>query len=91
MKKEKEVDVIYKRRKLVKLVCDLCLREFSNTNWDRHSDDDVSTTVELKDGYCAYGDAWGDGFEFHICPDCFKNKLIPWVESHGSRVTTWRW
>lgn len=24
---------------------------------------------------------------FHICPDCFKRKLIPWMQSQGANVT----
>ena len=35
----------------------------------------------------------GEETTIDICPDCFKDKLIPWVESFGGKPTVkeWNW
>ena len=93
MRKFKRVEKTYLERQLDILECDICHDRFDSLNWDepKGSDFDVDTTVECKRGYSAWGDAWGEGISFDICPTCFKEKLVPWVESHGSKVTEWDW
>jgi hypothetical protein len=58
------------------LACDICGNNF-----------DIGFSDELEVRYKAVT-SYGDGgcseeIEIDICPECFKEKLIPWVESFG--------
>ena len=41
------------------------------------------TTVKLNEAMCYPGDCYGETTSFDICPDCFKDKLIPWIKSQS--------
>jgi hypothetical protein len=77
--------------------CDLCGKKAVNGDWESSTYEvnevEVRIEVRYKDGK-AYPDcSWGDKFQADICPVCFKNKLIPWLESQGctAEVEEWEW
>lgn len=81
----KEYDV------LVKVICDLCGAESPDpdggdmdaVSWDRGIYDVSETALYLKSG-SRYPEGTSLTFlECDICPDCFTNKLIPWLKSQG--------
>lgn len=66
------------------------LYEFAARDWDMSG--------ECPGNHCVteisheFGDVWPEGkftkkLEFHICPSCFKEKLIPWFREQGAEVT----
>jgi hypothetical protein len=69
--------------------CDLCGKkadrvEWNGVEWSRGAYDVSKTGVYLEEG-----DNYPEGrdtttTEFHICPKCFKAKLVPWLESQGA-------
>lgn len=73
-------------------LCDLCgargeLEYDGEVEWDDPNDDDAKTTVMLKTGYgYPEGGHW-DQVIFHVCPGCFRGKLMPWLEEHGAKPT----
>lgn len=55
--------------------------------WDSDNYHVSKTTVALED-YDSYPDGCDDGEKLHcdICPECFRTKLIPWLESQGAVI-----
>ena len=73
----------------VKVTCDLCGREAPSPHhpfhtWAVDTFAVTGTTVELREGV-AYPDDDGDikTTSFDICPQCFRDKLVPWLKEHG--------
>ena len=92
MKIYKDVPREYIDHVLESVRCDICHVVY-NTRWNRYLSrfDVLETVVKIREG-SAYPEA-GSGTEhiIDICPDCFKNKLIPFVESFGSRIEETDW
>lgn len=91
----------YKKKTITKTVeqvveeimtCDLCgFTSNDDENWLGNNRTRVSeyieTTIEIKEG-----NRWPEGGDyqsrsFHLCPGCFLDKLIPWLESQGAKET----
>ena len=75
---------------LVETKCDLCGKT-TTKEWKGHSDDAAETEVRFKTGTIYPEGGSGDETTIDICPECFRTKLIPWVESHGGKPTTKEW
>jgi len=54
---------------------------------------DVRVQVRQRDGKAYPEGGWGTVVEIDICPECFKARLIPWLESQGVVIerTEWDW
>lgn len=76
------------RKYLVSHTCDLCGRKAGDDDWcsDSYERSEVTISIEEGEYYPEGGSAVET--EFDICPDCFKNKLIPWFESQGVKPET---
>jgi len=73
-------------RILSHVCCDFCGKKSTcNLDWDgERFIESVQTELRLTRFYHD-----GEGMEkisIDICPDCFKNKLVPWIESQGIKV-----
>jgi len=72
---------------LVEVSCDLCGAITKDGDWG-----DLPIRVEDTRVEYRTGDSWGtDGCDINeyvidICPKCFMDKLIPFVESHGKKI-----
>ena len=90
-KREVETDV------LVTLRCDLCgkaqkdpceedwaetVYEVSETKVKMKS----TVIVEMREGECYPDGGATTAYQVDICPDCFKNELIPWLKSKGATI-----
>jgi len=75
---------------LIEISCDLCGKS-SSKEWKDFNFDATQSLVYLKTGEEYPEGGYGDKYEIDICPSCFKNKLIPWVESQGGQVTETEW
>lgn len=75
---------------LVETKCDLCGKT-TKSEWKDGSFDALEVEVRLKTGSSYPDGGSGDETTVDICPECFRTKLIPWVESHGGKATTKEW
>jgi hypothetical protein len=98
MRRYETKTVEVERTNCVKLVCDLCHRIREGTDqWEaccyEVNDTEVQVTVRQKEGKSYPDCGFGDEVVIDICPECFKTKLIPWVESHGTVIERkdWNW
>lgn len=64
------------------VTCDIC-GDTTETNWKKDPYDAVESTVELKTGYNLPEGGAGEKIEIDICPKCFQETLVPWVQSVG--------
>lgn len=77
----------YDKMMFDKLTCDLCgAKAHSEYQWDNGICDVSETTIKYR-----HGESWPEGgsdttISVDICPSCFKNKLIPWLESQNVSI-----
>ena len=82
---------------LIGLTCDLCGRETKWRGWAEDCWDvdeiEIKVTIRRHQGQNYPEGGWGTDYEVDLCPECFKDKLIPWLESQGAKVqqTEWDW
>jgi hypothetical protein len=90
----KTVEVPELRAITQSVTCDLCKQVFTTAQPNGH-------VVEWSSGYgtqeetgivFAEGASWPGEIDitykyWHICPKCFREKLIPWLDSFGARPT----
>jgi hypothetical protein len=104
MKIKKQIIIPKKKNeKVVELICDICKKNIivvnaglDNNNWatNEYENNMQKVTIKLEDG----NDCLGSGgesteTEFDVCPECFKEKIMPFIESFGSKpqVTEHDW
>lgn len=70
--------------------CDLCDRQTKDTeNWKGESTYEIDNVVVLTKTGSSYPEGGHiEVTKFDICPDCFKNKLIPWMAKNGASPRT---
>lgn len=91
MKHFTQVPVPATTRKVCALItCDIC-KETTKTNWQNEHYDATETEIRLKTGNNYPEGGSGEETTIDICPRCFQEKLIPWVQSHGGEPTTREW
>ena len=73
-----------------KVTCDLCGKEspdpegsMDSQSWDRNTFNVEETSLYLKEGRTYPEAGTHEYLECDICPDCFKTKLVPWLEQQG--------
>ena len=80
---------------LVETTCDLCGKVAKRGNWGSSTynvnEVEVEVTVRQKDGSSYPDGGWGTALEVDICPDCFKNTLIPFLRSKGAKIEEREW
>lgn len=86
----KEVTVVEQRK------CDLCGKIGKDDRWESKSSYEINETVieieiRQKEGASYPEGGSGTKYEIDLCPDCFKNRLIPWLQSQGADIKTEEW
>jgi len=82
---------------VTRLQCDICKRVAQDhlhrhaPNWSTLESDANETTVTMRTGSTWPGGGSGEKVEIDICPDCFRDKLIPWVKEQGGEPTVTEW
>jgi hypothetical protein len=76
--------------------CDICGKESHSADWGSgfYSIDETLILMRIQQrGGVSYPDGGGEGSEYDIdlCPDCFVNKLIPWLKSQGAEIKPKKW
>lgn len=81
------------RTEVDKVICDLCGAETHDGNWAKSTwyYNEIEITVEISFEHRESDGGSGDGgstdrISVDICPNCFKKKLVPWLESQGAQV-----
>ena len=80
---------------LVKLTCDLCGTNAKSGGWESSlyevNEVEIEMTVRQKDGqrYAECGS--GEQYIVDLCPQCFKQRLIPWLHSEGATIEQKEW
>lgn len=92
MKRYETVTETVTSQKIVSLTCDLCGKD-GKYNWGGSAWDVNETEISIR---CRTGKdypsgGWGEHYEVHICPDCFKNKLVPWLNQNGANIQSEEW
>ena len=97
MKVYKKIEYQTSHDRLEKIICDVCKAETTN-EWKSRDTDEVKIEISMREGTIyrmtdGYDYNEGEGTKTHIdlCPDCFKSKLIPWIESQGGVPHTEEW
>lgn len=72
-------------------VCDICKRETKREGWANTEYAILETEVRIKEGTAYPENGDGTEIEYDICPKCFSEKLIPWLESQGVKTEIRKW
>jgi hypothetical protein len=71
-----------------KLTCDICgTGSNGDENWATDDFQHATSAVQLEERISRPDGGQSTDTTFHICPTCFKSKLIPWLESEGAKPT----
>lgn len=79
------------RNVLVCRKCDLCGYATKKNGWDEGIYEINDTEISVKI-YGETGHSWPEGsgdkvfYDIDLCPLCFKNKLVPWLNSQGANI-----
>ena len=78
-----------------KTTCDLCGKAALRGDWERSyyevNDTEIEVKIRQKDGVSYPEGGYGTEYEIDMCPECFKTKLIPWLESQGCTAKRKEW
>jgi len=86
------------RTVLAETQCDFCGKVANHGRWD-HSEYSVNytelkVTVRQKEGHSYPEGGFGTEIIVDMCPECFKDKLIPWINVNGThkiKEKDWEW
>jgi RNA polymerase subunit RPABC4/transcription elongation factor Spt4 len=84
-------------KRLVNRSCDLCGRQAKANEWgDSIFDADeteIAVSVRQREGKNYPEGGYGTKYEIDLCPDCFKKRLVPWLQSQGADIEEkdWDW
>lgn len=70
--------------------CDICKKKYSD-EWGKRNYEVLETNVSLKTGESFPDGGSGKIISFDICPDCFRNRLIPALKRMGAEPITTEW
>jgi len=90
---KKTINVPQKQQEIIDYVtCDLCgIKGDDEINWPNDDYNVIETEINIVmgDRYPESGD--GTKIQYHICPECFKNKLMIWLREQGAIPTETTW
>lgn len=72
------------RRVLAGVTCDICGRKATSDDWSEESYGVDEIRIERR-----HGQQFPEGdftvlSSFDLCPDCWENKLLPWMQEQGA-------
>jgi hypothetical protein len=76
--------------------CDLCGKKAHvRSGWTcfgyERNETVVKVQVKQREGTYYPESQSGTEYEVDLCPDCFKDKLIPWLISQGAKIEQKEW
>ena len=75
------------REVLDELKCDICKDVAKHHKWGKGNYSTNEVKIEWINGMSYPDDCWGNIVSYDMCPTCFQNKLMPWLESQGATPT----
>lgn len=73
-----------------KIICDLCGAEAISGCWNSGcyevEETEIEVSINQKEGMCYPDDSWGEEYLVDMCPKCFKEKLVPWLNEQGANI-----
>lgn len=88
--KEKYIRPAVPDERVVKVVCDLCKVEGNHGSWQNSWYEINDTTIKMeitqKEGNNYPEGGNSTEVVIDLCPKCFKNRLIPWLQSQGAEI-----
>ena len=87
MKHMKTVLILEHEEKVFeKLTCDLCgVESNGDEDWAIGNYHHATTTLQVEERESYPSGGHSKEMAFHLCPDCFKGKLVPWLDSLGAK------
>jgi hypothetical protein len=87
MKHMKTVLILEHEEKVFeKLTCDICGADSNgDENWAAKEFEQASTTIQLDERVSYPDGGHSKDITFHLCPECFKSKLVPWLDTQGAK------
>jgi hypothetical protein len=74
-----------------KVFCDLCNIESKNKRWGSTGYEVSETRIHQREGEVYPEGGGGEEYIVDLCPTCFKEKLIPWLNSQGANLKQTDW
>jgi hypothetical protein len=75
--------------------CDLCGLETKGSDWQTGlwevNETEITIAIKQKEGENYPEGGSGTEHEIDLCPNCFKNKLVPWLNSQGADIKQKEW
>ena len=70
------------------VICDLCKRRNNyDNNWSKGNYEIQKVTMQYQDG-CNFPEGGSSEWEeYHICPECWHDIVIPFMKSKGAVMT----
>lgn len=99
MKTYEERSITRKEKFLIQRKCDLCGRPdkekvfkslWGEALWDIN-ETEIKITIRQKEGHNYPEGGSGTEYEIDLCPECFKNRLVPWLKSQGANIEEKEW
>ena len=76
-------------------ICDLCGTVTKREDWNAgiYEIDETEIRVEVrqKEGSNYPEGGMGTEYDIDLCPNCFKDKLVPWLISQGANIEKKEW
>jgi len=91
MKVYKVQSVTIKKEVFQKMFCDLCKKETASHSWGDGMYHDNQVTIEHRWGTNYPDGGIGREIKIDLCPECFDNKLVPWLKSQGVCISESEW
>ena len=95
MRKYEEKQTTQTSTVLIETTCDLCGRIAKDGNWERSlwevAESEIEIEIKTKDGVEYPEGGHGTKIIVDMCPQCFKEKLVPWLKSQGATVDEIDW
>lgn len=75
-------------QRLSHVTCDICGDEIKKEMYDA-----TEMTIEMRTGSSYPEGGYGEKIEYDLCDECFKSKLMPWLEKKGAKREweDWDW
>ena len=95
MRKYIKYQKVVKKQRLEKMICDLCSKESIGAGWKNSiwsiNETEIEITVRQTEGTNYPEGGFGTEYIIDLCPECFKNRLVPWLKSEGAKVEEKEW
>jgi hypothetical protein len=90
--KEEKVTIVSKTQ-TVTIICDIC--KTPDSEWvptiDEFEYSKFESEMNFSFSWSGMHDSFGYGFSFDICPKCFTDKFLPFMEESGVNLDDCEW